>query len=179
MPYALDNGAWAARDNPASWDEAAFVRMMDRLGAGADWVVVPDVVGDWAATKAKAAEWIPRLTGKAPILLIAVQDGATPDEVRPLLSKGVGIFLGGTTDRNGGGWKISTMGMWGRLAWEVGCYFHVGRVNSAKRIALAKACGADSFDGNSPTMFPCTLPDLDRARAVVPPQVQLWSKHDR
>ncbi len=53
---------------------------------------------------------------------------------------------------------------WGALARETGCYLHVGRVNTAVRIRLCSAAGADSFDGTSPSRFACTLPLLDGAR---------------
>ncbi len=42
--YALDNGAWSAYQAKEPFDEAAFLRAIDRLGAGADWIVIPDIV---------------------------------------------------------------------------------------------------------------------------------------
>lgn len=175
--YGLDNGAWTVRARPAAWDPESFLRMVDRLGAGSDWLVVPDVVGDWPATREKIDTWLPRLQGAAPRLLLAVQDGATADELRPMLSPTVGIFVGGSNDAPTW-WKVSTLPIWGRLARETGCYLHVGRVNSAKRIRWAADCGADSFDGKSPVLFPCTLPSLDRAVRHRPRQVPLWSPLD-
>jgi hypothetical protein len=43
-------------------------------------------------------------------------------------------------------------------------HYHVGRVNTARRIRLCAEAGADSFDGTSVTMFSCTLPLLESAR---------------
>ena len=44
--YAIDNGAWWAHQNDQAWDAGPFLRALDRIGENADWVVVPDVVGD-------------------------------------------------------------------------------------------------------------------------------------
>ena len=82
----------------------------------------------------------------------------TSVEVRPYLGEGVGIFLGGTTD-----WKLRTMMHWGKLAAEMRCYFHVGRVNTRRRIRMCIEAGADSCDGTSATKFVNTLPLLDAA----------------
>ena len=41
----------------------------------------------------------------------------------------VGIFVGGSTP-----FKLETMPAWGELAREIGCWLHVGRVNSGRRI---------------------------------------------
>ena len=72
----------------------------------------------------------------------------------------LGIFLVGSTE-----WKLKTMYAWGMMACGARRYYHVGRVNSARRIRLAAEAGADSFDGTSATMFSCTVPLLDAARS--------------
>ena len=59
MPQALDNGAWPAFAQGVEWDEAAFVRALDRYGPGADFIVVPDIVGDGPASLARTTEWFP------------------------------------------------------------------------------------------------------------------------
>jgi hypothetical protein len=55
------------------------------------------------------------------------------------------------------------MAAWGRLARQRGCYLHVARVNSAKRIALCQDNGVDSIDGTSASKYALTLPLLDNA----------------
>lgn len=65
--------------------------------------------------------------------------------------------------------KLQTHGMryaleWGALARDTGCYLHVARVNTVRRVRLCDAAGADSFDGSSVTRFACNLPRLDFAR---------------
>jgi len=130
------------------------------LGAGADFVIVPDIVAGGLESLAFSLEWLHRLSG---LRLLAVQDGMTPDDVRPYLGVSVGLAVGGTTDAPEGNWKEQTLPAWGALARETGCYLHVLRVNSARRILLCQDAGAHSCDGTSVTRFAKTLPRLDAA----------------
>lgn len=158
MPYALDNGAWTAFQRNEPFDVQAFQRAVDLFGERADFVVVPDIVAGGLSSLDFSLSWIDRLGG-CKRLLLAVQDGMTADSVRPFLSDRIGIFVGGSTE-----WKLATAIAWGKLAHKVGCYMHVGRVNTARRIRLCAAAGADSFDGTSASMFSKSLPRLDFAR---------------
>ena len=155
FPYALDNGAWTAYQRGEAFDVNAFERAIWLLGRDADWIVAPDIVAGGVESLAFTESWLHRLRF-ARLVLIAVQDGMTPNDVRPLLGRKRGIFLGGTTD-----WKISTMRQWGALSREVGCHFHVGRVNTRRRIRMCADAGAHSFDGTSASRFAVTLPKLD------------------
>lgn len=153
--FCVDNGAWSAFCQGTAWDPGAFSALVDAVGTG-DFVVAPDIVAGGLASLALTESWLPRLPG---LRLIAVQDGMTPADVRPLLGATVGIFVGGSTD-----WKLATLPAWGRLAKEAGCYLHVGRVNSKRRIYACAYVGADSFDGTSVSRYAVTLPKLDGAR---------------
>jgi hypothetical protein len=157
--YALDNGAWSAAQRGHPWDADAFVRAVVALGMGADFIVIPDVVGQGRASLARSRAWLPLLLGRARLLLLAVQDGMMPADVRPSLGASVGLFVGGST-----AWKLATLGTWGQLAQAEGCYLHVGRVNTQRRIARCHAVGAHSFDGTSVTRYATTLPELEPAR---------------
>jgi len=160
MPYAIDNGKWGAFNSGTPWNEQAFVALVAEMGAGADWMVVPDIVGGGLDSLALTIDWLPRLRALVPdgLLLIAVQDGMTPGDVRPLLTSGVGLFVGGTTD-----WKLQTLSQWADLAHDVGVYIHCGRVNSARRMHLCIAAGVDSVDGTSASIYAVTCPELTRA----------------
>lgn len=161
FPYALDNGAWTAYNSKQPWDAGRFRGLIDQLGADADWVVAPDIVAGGAASLRLTEAWLPYLMERTRISLVAVQDGMTPADVEPLVYPNlgrVGIFLGGSTD-----YKLASMSMWGACAAEWGCYFHVGRVNTARRIRACRYAGAHSFDGTSVSRFPSTLPLLQRA----------------
>ena len=183
--YGIDNGRFAdfqaglkaglGESLPFN-DEmaAAFERLIDRLGDKADWIVAPDTVLGGMASLDLSKRWLNRVLATCPLVLIAVQDGMEPADLDSLVSTNVGIFLGGSTE-----WKEATMEMWGRFCASRpfphphgrdetppggGCYYHVGRANSARRIALAQASAADSFDGSSVTRYAKTLPALERAR---------------
>jgi len=158
MPYALDNGAWTAFQQGEPFDELAFGRAVELLGESADWIVLPDIVAGGMASLEFSLRWLERLKGIPTRLLLAVQNGMEPDDVRELLSPAVGLFVGGDTQ-----WKLAKVNTWGHLARRRNCYMHVGRVNSAKRIALCAAAGAHSVDGTSATRFEKTLAPLDAA----------------
>jgi hypothetical protein len=154
--YGIDNGAWSAHTQGTEWDGGAFERLVAKLGDGADWIVVPDIVCGGLASLELSRRWLDRLPG---LRLIPVQDGMTDQHLAPLVGPTVGIFVGGST-----GWKESSLPMWGGLKRRTGCHLHVGRVNSARRIRLCALAGADSFDGSGPSRFADCLPRLDRAR---------------
>ena len=158
LAYALDNGAWGCFQRNVPFDAKAFDRLLDWLGHDADWIVVPDIVQGGLESLRFSLSWLDRVLSFAPAL-IAVQDGMEPSDVRGLLGKRVGIFLGGSTE-----WKLRTMRAWGAVARERGAHFHVARVNTAKRIRLCQDAGAHSFDGTSVTRFACNLPRLDNER---------------
>lgn len=139
--YALDNGAWTAHLRGRRLDIAALLGAVGAVGASADWVVLPDVVGDWSATLELSGRWVSAVSALTPRPLLAVQDGATPAQ---LPSWCRGIFVGGSTP-----WKIATIEQWCSL----GLYCHVGRVNTFSRLRQCLNAGADSVDGSGPTMF--------------------------
>lgn len=152
--YALDNGAWGAHRREEPWQMDPFQRLIDEHGDGADFVVVPDCVGDRDETMRMTAEWIPMLAGLS--LYAAVQDGMTWADIHPISSNLSGIFVGGSTE-----WKLDTMGAWCAAAHAKGLSVHVGRVNTARRIRLCFDARVDSFDGSGVSRFArMTLPRL-------------------
>lgn len=176
FPYALDNGAFTAwqefeagKRAENRLDEDLFVRALDRVGAGADWILLPDVVGEGKASLELSSLWLSRVRAREGLadvpLYLAVQDGMHEGDllqgVRERLAAGgiSGIFVGGKTD-----WKVRTLIFWGGVARAAGVDLHVGRVNTTKRISLCAAAGATSFDGTSATMYSVNLPKLDGAR---------------
>ena len=161
--YALDNGAWTAYQQGTPFDEGAFTKAVDLLGAGADWVVAPDIVGGGAESLAYTRSWMEWLRPRCSKILIAVQDGMTPPDLDGLLSDRVGVAIGGTTE-----WKEHQLT---RRVWRAST-LHVLRVNSIRRINLCQYAGADSFDGSSASRYAVTLPKLDAARR----QTCLWGK---
>jgi hypothetical protein len=166
-PYALDNGAWTAHQQNQPFDVAAFKWAYGRIGAGADWVVIPDFVGNAIETLRMLRIWYCKI--QHPRKLIAVQDGMEPADVLPYLKRGGGLFIGGSTD-----WKLQTLPKWGALAASLKCWLHVGRVNTVRRIRHCQQAGADSFDGTSATRFSKNIPRLTRSLN----QLNLWGDYD-
>lgn len=161
FPYAIDNGAWTYHQKGVPFDDERFRKLVRRMGANADFIVVPDIVGGGLASLRLSARWLNELHVTKRPLLIPVQEGMEAGDVRPFLGSDVGIFVGGID----ADWKEQTsIRVWGPLAREVGCYLHVGRVNSVRRIRICQDAGASSFDGTSPLIRPFKLGTLDKAR---------------
>lgn len=158
LPYAIDNGAWGCYQREVPFDAIGFQTMLDQMGAGADWIVVPDIVAGGLDSLRFSMGWLGQVS-RYGLPLLAVQDGMVPEDVRKLVGPDVGIFLGGTTE-----WKLRTMRSWGSLARERGARFHVARVNTVRRIRLCQDANADSFDGTSVSRFAVNLPRLDNER---------------
>ena len=155
-PFALDNGAWGCFRKGIPFRDGPFLDALHAIGDRADWVVMPDAVGDAPRTLAMAREWWPELEGYR--VLFAVQDGMVPADVLPWVERGAGIFIGGGTE-----WKLESAPQWVRLAHSHGRICHMGRVNSVRRIRYCQYLGIDSIDGTNATRFSCNLPRLDRA----------------
>jgi hypothetical protein len=159
LGYAIDNGAWGCFQREVPFDEAAFLKVLERYGDDADWVVVPDIVAGGLESLRFSEKWLSRLTNLKQPKLLAVQDGMVPADVRSIVGKDIGIFVGGSTD-----WKLDTLPDWGALAREVGAHAHCARVNSVRRIRLCQHARMDSFDGTSVTMYSVNINKLDNAR---------------
>lgn len=160
MRFAIDNGAWKFRENPEENTFSDFSILVDRYGCAADFVVLPDIVGGGMKSLKLSTSWIGRLRNMRQLLL-PLQDGMCPEAVGNVLRehRNVGLFLGGTTE-----YKLQEMYGWGMVANSWRRWYHVGRVNTARRIRLCAEAGATSFDGTSVSMYACTLPLLDSAR---------------
>jgi hypothetical protein len=156
LKFGIDNGAFA-KDG---FKPEPFGDLVERLGCAADFVILPDIVAGGEASLDLSVSWIPRLRGIRKLLL-PLQDGMTAHDVGMVLRQNVqvGLFLGGSTE-----FKLREIYGWGMVAAAWRRHYHVGRVNTARRIRLCAEAGADSFDGTSVTMFSCTLPLLESAR---------------
>ena len=159
MPYAGDNGAWSAFVNGTTWDPAGFVELLDEAGELAVFVAVPDIVEGGLDSLEHSRRWLPRVLERSRRALVVVQDGMSFEDVRPMLSGRVGVFVGGSTE-----WKESTLKPWAALAQRCGAWCHVGRVNSVRRINMCTNSGVDSIDGTSAVRFSSNIGKLDGAR---------------
>lgn len=160
LPYMIDNGAWGCFKRGAEWDGDGFERYLDLWGAGADLIVLPDIVEGGEASLARSVEWVEKVAPYGAPMLLAVQDGMPLSSVRRLLERHhLGIFIGGSTE-----WKLKTLPDWGRMARRVGCWAHAARVNTAKRLRLCQLAGMHSFDGTTVTKWPSTIRLIENAR---------------
>jgi hypothetical protein len=144
LPWAGDNGAYSG------FDEQRYLRFLKRIAgrAGCLFVTVPDVVCNASATLATFDLWeqTVRSLSRQPLALVA-QNGME-DLVVPW-GRFDALFLGGD-DR----WKES------RAAWSLaqearsrGKHLHAGRVNSRRRMLMARKWGCDSIDGSGMSKF--------------------------
>src|ERR1700677_3164902 len=104
-----DNGAWADFKAERQFDEDKFDRFLDWCAAQPVppcMIVLPDIVAGGIASLELSVRWSNRCLSVSPLVLLAVQDGMTEQDVAPLVGPKVGVFLGGSTE-----WKISTMGL--------------------------------------------------------------------
>lgn len=192
LRFMIDNGAWGCFRRKVEWDPAPFLELLSLYGSQADMIVIPDIVAGGARSLERSLSWVERLQEYDVPLLLPVQDGMDPKEVEPILEElNLGIFLGGSSnsdfrqldnsyafppgyDSRRGGWKERTMPVWGDIASRLGCWLHVARVNSKRRIRLVGLARGHSFDGTSVTQFPKTIHKLESARANASRQVPLF-----
>jgi len=138
MPYALDNGAYSAFTAKTAWDPVAWLELLiwaKNSGQAPRWVLVPDVVGDRAATLRK---WDAHSLAASQFgwpLAFAAQDGMSPSDVPSDASV---VFVGGSTE-----WKLDTLHMWCRSFPRV----HIGRINTYRWLTVCERAGAESVDG--------------------------------
>lgn len=159
LRFAIDNGAWSCFRSKEPFDTEGFLALVDSHGGAADFVVIPDIVAGGFRSLEFSLGWLRHLS-PCKKLLLAVQDGMRVQDVAPVLVKhNLGLFLGGTTE-----WKLKTLHDWGVVAAALGVYYHVGRVNTRRRIRLCAEAGADSFDGTSATLYSVNVRKLDSAR---------------
>lgn len=148
LPWFMDNGAWEAFCKGEAFPEAAFLRRVERCydrGFVPDFVVLPDVVGDFSATLDLSGRWTSRLPATWRLYL-ALQDGATAWRVADFV-KGTkrvgGLFLGGTP------WfKDEQAFTWAEFAHGHGLKFHYARAGTPRKFAHAMLVGADSLDSS-------------------------------
>ncbi len=134
--WAADNGCFAAK-----WDEKTWRSWLEKNENPheAVFATCPDVVGDHVGTMERWPEYSPIVRDAGYKVAFVLQDGADflPwDEFDAL-------FIGGTTD-----FKLSMKARdFVDEAKALDKWVHMGRVNSYKRMLLAKQWNCDSTDG--------------------------------
>ncbi|WP_135806651.1 hypothetical protein [Halorussus marinus] len=161
VPYALDNGCFAARERPEEWSADAWLSRVEEIperanGREPEFVVLPDVVGDADASELRTRTFAKRLDarglGSSTLpRAVAAQDGMTPARVLALAEavNAATVFIGGS-DR----WKLSHAEELTEAAHDAGLSVHIGRppaAGFADALAWAEALGVESVDTTSVT----------------------------
>lgn len=136
--WAADNGCFASK-----WDKNIWFKWLSSFEnkEKALFATVPDVVGNHVETVKKWGEYNEQVSSLGYKPAFVLQDGATKDTI-PWSSMSC-LFIGGTT-----GFKLSqTARMFCEEAKSRSLWVHMGRVNSLKRMLIAKEWGVDSVDG--------------------------------
>jgi len=167
--YAIDNGAFSYYQKGQDFNGGAFLSLCDKYAPRADWIVIPDKVGDWEETIKMSMRWTNILLSYNRPLMIVAQDGSELNDYHTLRSIVrsriyAGVFVGGSTD-----WKIKNMKAISDICTAANKICHVGRVNSRMRILQCNDAGVHSLDGSGASRFNptalivCkTLRELDR-----------------
>ena len=140
--WAADNGCFAQGDR---FDAEAWLRWLEaQPREGCLFAVAPDVVGDAFGSWERSKPYLATLRAMGFPVAFVAQDGFDD-----LLASGLidwdafdVLFIGGST-----AWKLGGAQNAVRAAKAHGKRVHMGRVNSAKRIALAESWGVDTADG--------------------------------
>lgn len=163
MPWAADNDCFKRLDAPR------YRAMLDAIHGlpGCRFVVAPDVVAKWEDTRELFEDWYDELSACWQPVAYVIQDGQPVAEVP--WRRIDALFVGGSTE-----FKCSdeahdlvhaarTRGLW----------THMGRVNTAQRMTLAKSWGCDSIDGTSVSMFTDTRLPERLAQAAAAKQLNI------
>lgn len=154
--WAADNGCFGCK-----WDEQTWLRWLDSKPRTALFATVPDVVASHIETVKRWNRYGNLVRGMGFKAGFVLQDGARElpwDEMDAL-------FVGGSTE-----YKLSEEAHnFVQEAKQRGKWVHMGRVNSKRRIAIAREWGCDSVDGtflafgpdiNTPKLIKMMEPDL-------------------
>jgi hypothetical protein len=167
FPYACDNGVfsmWNPQDNSFDEDrwenhgEAAWRHLLFWCGAAAIkpmWAIVPDRPGRWDITLEKWHKYRNEIISCGIPAAIAVQDGATPNEVKKMNPDVVAV--GGTTE-----WKWKTAEQWILEFPRV----HILRCNSPEKLHWLEDLGCESCDGTG----------WNRGNRVQTQGIELWAR---
>lgn len=145
--YAVDNGAFSAWINGTEWSGIKFLELLNKVGRAQrppDFVIVPDKVAAGLESLEWSLEWRDKLPDIGTRYYLAVQDGMKKQDLKNVISKFDGLFVGGTMD-----WKLTTAQEWVELAHEHRKPCHIGRIGTWERIVWAATIGADSIDSTS------------------------------
>jgi len=172
IPWALDNGAYAAWRNDEPFPEEDFLSSLDKIPSEnpPTFVVAPDKVAAGTESLAFTERWLDGPLERVDLpYYLAVQDGIRPGHVedRGLVDRIDGIFVGGKLN-----WKRRTTPFWVDWAHDHDLPVHVGRVGTVRWMLWAARVGVDSIDSSSWTRND-RMEIIDQARRALRDQTHL------
>lgn len=152
--WAFDNGAFKCWQDGLPFDEKKFcdrlaycILQRDHLGLPY-LAVTPDIVAAGSQSLSFSMKWIDKLRDTPGVhdwpWYLAVQDGMTIHDVKPILGKFAGIFLGGSNTFKSQAWR------WRVFAKDNGKPFHYARAGTLPKLESALKMHADSLDSAYP-----------------------------
>lgn len=115
------------------WEVSRSGALLREPSTRPDFLVLPDVVADGAASFRTSMEWLPWAEPLGWPLFFVVQDGMTAPDVASILPDVDGLFVGGSSS-----WKWATGAAWGALCLDWDKPLHIGRVGTGKRARWAR-----------------------------------------
>ena len=150
--YAADNGCFAN-----NWEESKWLRWLETINPNkALFASVPDVVGDYVSTLLLWEIHADRVKRMGFKIAFVLQDGIQFKDI-PIESADA-FFIGGST-----AWKLSESTK--KLVTQIKEYdkwVHMGRVNSYRRLQIARDMGCDSTDGT----YTAFAPDMNSIKLI-------------
>jgi hypothetical protein len=144
-PWGFDNGAFVCWQKQVPWDARDFQRRLDdAIVLPRPYIAVtPDIVAGGLHSLDFSLRWLPNLPKSWPWYL-AVQDDMAVEDIRSVVGRFHGIFLGGSNKFK------ATAYRWRTLAHSLGLKFHYGRAGTPKKMRSAYKVKADSLDSAFP-----------------------------
>lgn len=138
-PWAADTGCFS---QPEKHDDQRYLDWLDKRPRHSNlFATAPDVVADAAATWERSKRMLPQIRELGFDASLVIQDGIEFMDVR--WESFDAVFIGGSTQ-----WKLGLAAYeFGIEAKRHGKHLHWGRVNSLRRLFLARKARADSCDG--------------------------------
>jgi hypothetical protein len=175
VPWAADNDAFNGWGERAA---ARFENMIDSIEGLPNclFVTCPDVVGEAGLTDLLFEEWAPRLHAKGfPVAYVLQEDGIEYEPRGIPWGAMSALFIGCATDAEKLGDRVRALVA---AAKRRGMWVHMGRVNSARRIAHAREIGCDSVDGTGWVKWRDAHLARGLSLVAAPPQLSLLTVAD-
>ena len=145
---AIDNGAYTAWKRGFPFMSEYFTKTLDQAykkSVKLSWIVCPDIVAGGKKSLDFSMKWADsEFLSTASNLYLPVQDGMSKTDIKEVISRFSGLFVGGTMD-----WKEENAWWINELAHENGIKCHIGRCGTLGGLIWAHELGVDSVDSSS------------------------------